>query len=355
MSLITAIPRVLSVAILVLFLLTSLNNVTFSQSAPKISVAVTLPYLASIVKAIGGDKVSVVYLIPPGVDPHDYEPPYSKLIDELRSASIVFMTGPSHLALESRIYSLKRSGLISSEVVDYRVYESYGLTLLKNPRTGTINPHGYIFSFSGIIAVAKAIYHELASVDPADSKYFKIRLDAYIQLLNNEKKVASETPHVNVALATPILMYAVKDLGLNLTFILLPSVEVEPSQSDINMLKNLIKNGKVSIFLISDIIRSKDPKIVSELKDNGINPVTIHVSKYVSMPEGIPIEISNSLRTFTPNIILSKGCPFGLTLLVSGLVAEASVIVLLLVLLYKWRKAVIEALCNKFAAGEQHE
>jgi len=54
---------------------------TFSSiaSASKLNVAVTLQPYAKIVEEIGGDRVSVITMIPPNADPHSYEPKPSVL------------------------------------------------------------------------------------------------------------------------------------------------------------------------------------------------------------------------------------------------------------------------------------
>ena len=48
-------------------------------SASKLNVAVTLQPYAKIVEEIGGDRVSVITMIPPNADPHSYEPKPSVL------------------------------------------------------------------------------------------------------------------------------------------------------------------------------------------------------------------------------------------------------------------------------------
>ncbi len=339
----------LALIISILISFSTPNNVVFSlDKSPAVKAAVTLPYLTHIVKAVGGDKVNVSALIPPGVDPHDYEPPYSQLIKALQSVDVVFMTGPSHLALEARIKELKSSGIFQGFVVDYTTYARFGLKLLANPKTGIPNPHGYLFSLNGLAAVAKAIAYTLSQIDPRDAEYYNARLKAYLYTLSSEEKtLKSALPPTRVILASPILQYAADDLGLNITYVILPDVSAEPTESDITTIKSLIIKNEADALLISDVIANRDPKLLNELNGLKLNIYIIPVSNLVDSPELIPAEIVTALHT---RVMRSVAQPTPLTpsILLAGVLAEAVVIAALTILLYKWRKAVIEALCKEF-------
>ncbi len=342
----------------IIFLLTvslvvSVTAQTLSAEGNVLNVAVTMPYLAHIVKAVGGDKVVVTYLIPPGVDPHDYEPPYTELVKELRSANLVVMTGPSHLALETRIKELREDGVFSGMVIDYRSFLRYGLTLLKNPRTGLINPHGYFFSYSGIEAIAKAVAAALSELDPSDRLYFTYRASSYVSLLESFRSTyASRIAHERVVLVSPVLQYVAEDLGLNVTYVLLPDPSVQPTQADLKELKSLVKTGEASAVLITDLEVGKNPKIIAELRNAGIAPVVIPVTSYVGAPDLIPSALALSLLSMptetegTPSVLQG-----GTSLMLGGIIAEAVIIIGLIILLFKWRKAVIETICKEFSVG----
>lgn len=63
-----------------------------SVSAAKLTVAVTLQPYANVVSEIGGDQLEVVTLLPPGADPHTFEPKPSTLKD-FAKASVYFSDG----------------------------------------------------------------------------------------------------------------------------------------------------------------------------------------------------------------------------------------------------------------------
>jgi zinc/manganese transport system substrate-binding protein len=63
-----------------------------SESAGVLKVVATTPQVADIVRQVGGESVDVTTLLPPGADPHDYEPKPSA-VRALSEAGIVFRSG----------------------------------------------------------------------------------------------------------------------------------------------------------------------------------------------------------------------------------------------------------------------
>ena len=80
-----------------------LAAVAFSQAhAAKLNVVTTTTMVTDMVKEIGGDRVKVVGLMGPGVDPHLYKPASGDVV-KLQRAKIIFYSG---LMLEGRMTDL---------------------------------------------------------------------------------------------------------------------------------------------------------------------------------------------------------------------------------------------------------
>ena len=58
----------------------------------KINVATTIAPLGDFVTAVGGDKVEVTVLVPPGAEPHTFEPTPSQMMD-VAKADLYVMNG----------------------------------------------------------------------------------------------------------------------------------------------------------------------------------------------------------------------------------------------------------------------
>ena len=343
------------VLLLIMAVTVSVRSVQTSASgaAGNIHVVVTSPSLLWVVKEVGGDLVSVVNVIPPGIDPHTYEPPPSQLVSVLKNADVVFITGPTHLPVESRIKELAREGVIRAIIIDYKDYVRHGLRILLNPRTGLPNPHGYLFSLTGLCAVARTVSDVLSSIDPAHATYFSVRADVLVQELTGELSTLRKTvPRgLRVGLAGPTLQYVAEELGLNVTFMLLPDVESEPSESDVTMLINAVKAHEVNAFLISDMVAAKNPRILALVQGLGIPVVLVPIAELSSTPQAIPPTLLGELRSLTQPGLVGKGieCPSSngrelLHELAVWLAAcEAVLILVLVAILNRYRRVMMNA------------
>ncbi len=317
---------------------------------PKVKVLTTISSLASIISRIGGEYVEVESLIPPGADPHNYEIPENVLVSKLKDADVVFMTGPSHIPLEEEIYELKKEGLINITIVDYVNYTREGLVLLKNPRTGLENPHGYFLTYSGIIPIARTASSTLIMLEPEHEDYFRCRLSSVMDDVKKEwETLRNRLPsNKSVAIMTPILQYIATDLGFNVKYLVIADVGVEPTQEDFAKLKSLYSRNEISVLLISDKALAQNPKLGKVIEDLGVPYVVIPVARIIDEPFAIPPSAFGTLGTsLTPTKSLMA---LNTAVLVSGIFIEASIIAGLLFLLYKWRKMVLE--CK--LGGEEH-
>ena len=75
-----------------LFLLVLVPAAVLFAGEDKITIAVSLQPYATLVKMVGGDRVNVVTLLPPGADPHNYEPKPA-IIKAFSLAEIYFTDG----------------------------------------------------------------------------------------------------------------------------------------------------------------------------------------------------------------------------------------------------------------------
>lgn len=258
-------------------------------------VAVTHPSLSAVVRAVGGERVRVVVLVPPGVDPHHYEPAPSELLALLRDARVVVSTGPSHLPIEERIEELHESGAYGWVLLTYRDYSARGLELLEVPGTGKVNPHGYFLSLRGLRAIALSLYEVLTGVDPEGAGYYERRLRdylGYLERLSEALESARERLGVlRAGLATPLLQYAVADAGLEVGYVVVPEhgIPIEIRQ----VLDALEAYGSsYDVLVVSDEELAEYRGMVEELARRSVRVAVVPVSALVeSSPELVPLAV----------------------------------------------------------------
>ncbi|MCD6428550.1 MAG: zinc ABC transporter substrate-binding protein [Desulfurococcales archaeon] len=285
------------------------QHLTYGSVGGKISIAVTAAPLAFVASFIGGDRVAVNLLIPAGVDPHHFEPSTTFLVSSLSNVSIVLMTGPSHLIIESRIDELARGGIVKAYIIDYRDYVRHGLTLLANPRTGKVNPHGYLFTYSGLLAAASALAEVLEEIDPEHKDYYLSRLQEFESMLLKDNQTVRELlpGSIRVALFTPILQYVISELGLRCTEVLLQEPEAELSESALKELISAYSSGKFDVLLLTDFMATKYSKVLELLKSNGIPYIVVPISSLENTPHLIPVVVAGALNSFKDSL-LNRGC-----------------------------------------------
>src|SRR5271168_888618 len=163
--------------------------------AARMRVITTTVYTASLAKTIGGDKVDVESLVPPGFNADNYSPRPQDLF-KIHRAKLFIMIG---LNLEDWARDVV-SAADNANLVKAEIY--HGIKLLDIPK-GTIdysfgdihpygNPHFQLDPEAGRI-MARNIHEALVTVDPADKDYFDKNLADFESKLNEaEKRWAAE-------------------------------------------------------------------------------------------------------------------------------------------------------------------
>jgi zinc transport system substrate-binding protein len=147
----------------------------------QVRVAATTPILADLVSAVGGDRVRVATVVPPGADPHTFEPTPA-LAKALSQTQLLFANG---LGLEPFLPRLKallpkgakvvllaegRKGLICEEEAHPGEKEDHA--------HGPCNPHLWLDP-TYALAYAETIAKELTRLDPAGQAQYRANLKRF--------------------------------------------------------------------------------------------------------------------------------------------------------------------------------
>ena len=131
-----------------------------------LSISVTIPPLAEMVEAIGGDHVRVTIILPPGADPHSYELTPSQLV-AISDADVVVAAG-SRLPFEDRLLE-SLTGIRPNLTV---VNASEGIALLDN------DPHYWLTPRNAKVMVDN-IASALCAKDSSRCGTYTANRDAY--------------------------------------------------------------------------------------------------------------------------------------------------------------------------------
>lgn len=148
-----------------------LLNPQINSSSSKINVMVTIPVQSEIVHMVGGEHVQVTVLVPPGADPHSYEPTPSQLI-ALSQAEIYFFIGSGlefELTWWSQILSVNPSIIL--------VNGSEGVNIING------DPHIWTSPLNMKI-MAENFYKAITILDPTHKKDYDSNLASYLNALD---------------------------------------------------------------------------------------------------------------------------------------------------------------------------
>ena len=176
-----------------------------------ITVAVSVVPQRAFVEAVGGDKVEVITMIPPGKSPENYEPS-PKLMASFSEADIFFsISVPAEEAYILPIVSRETKTVDLAAEVD-AVYPPEHIGEGRDP-------HIWL-SPKRVIVMVECIARELSALDPDNASFYKANAEKFIDELNildGEIKAAVEgVEHRSFIVYHPAFGYLAGDYGLTM-------------------------------------------------------------------------------------------------------------------------------------------
>lgn len=179
----------------VLFLLWTLSTLTTPASAA-VKVVATLPWIGSLAREIGKDKVTVNVLVKPNEDAHHIEAKPSMILTASK-ADVIMYNGldleVGYLPLivtqsrNSKIQPGQRGNLDCSRFVD-AIETPHGEI---DRSMGDVHPFGnphYHFSPRRVLSVAEGMADALSAIDPSGAAAYKANLSGFREKVRARQK-----------------------------------------------------------------------------------------------------------------------------------------------------------------------
>lgn len=251
---------------IILFLLSLIIiNSTFAQ---ELNVVVTYPYIGSIVKEIGGDKVNVFSLANGEWDPHTIVPKPS-FIAKLRNADLLIING-AQLEIGWLPQLLKQANNPKIQIGTSGLLDlSKHVDLIDVPSSisraqGDIHPDGnphFYLDFNNIPKIAEAITKILSNADLSNKEYYEKNDSIFFKKYN--KKLKEWREKLKPLSGTKIIEYhklfdyLIRRAELELVSTIEPVPGISPTSKHIESLEKLLSSNKVEMIL-QDVYHSKD-------------------------------------------------------------------------------------------------
>src|SRR5688500_4488533 len=172
---------VLVISVLLSACITSGRGSTLPIAERTVNVVTTTGMIADITKNIGGDRVQVIALMGPGVDPHLYKASEGDVL-RLQEADVIFYNG---LHLEAQMGDvLERLNEFGIKTV--AVTDQVDRSLLQSPPEfqGNYDPHVW-FDVSLWMKAVEQVRDTLVELDSSSASQYEANAEAYLTELED--------------------------------------------------------------------------------------------------------------------------------------------------------------------------
>lgn len=245
-------------------------------SGHKLKVVATFSVLGDFVHQIGGDKVDVVTIVPPGGDSHTFDPKPNQ-VAQIADADVIFEIGVDFEPWLNNMYDASGSKA-------KRVAVTSGMNLIAadkeqgvaNAKPGTYDPHVW-HDVNNAILIVQTIEKELSALDPANATTYQANAKSYLGQLDElntwvKQEVAKIPPdHRKLVTSHDTFAYFARAYGFQIigtAFGSLSTEQGEPSAKDVAKLINEIKSAHVPAIFAENV---SNPKLMQQIaKEAGV-------------------------------------------------------------------------------------
>lgn len=261
-----------------------------SEQPEKRIVAVTVLPQEAFVKAVAGDLVDVVTLVPPGASPENYQPTPKQMAD-LAEAVLYFTVGmpteatsilPGAASLNKNLHVVDLAQKVDS------IYPARYFDATEDPDHTGRDPHMWM-SPRRVVIMVEAIRDALTELDPTNASIYQSNAQSYIAQLKTLDEALtqafSKTENNKFIIMHPSLGYFADDY--NLTMVELEQGGKASSASHMEKVIDFAKLNNIHIVFYQTEFDSNQAKTLAAEIDGTTMPLDILSSDYINNMEKI--------------------------------------------------------------------
>jgi zinc transport system substrate-binding protein len=257
----------------------------------KLTVVTTLFPLYDFARTIGGDRADVTLLLPPGLEPHSYEPKPADVMKVNKADIFVFTNEYMEPWAKSFINGLPGANIT---IVD----TSKGVTLLKagpeeehegehgedHHHHGGMDPHIWL-DFANAQIMVDNIFSAMVAKDPANSDYYTARARAYeadLRKLDDEYKagLAGCSKRVFLHGGHYAFGYLARRYGLQYLSASAVNADAEPTPAKLAQLVNLMRANGLKYVYSEELLSTRSADTIA--KETGATVLLLHGAHNIS-------------------------------------------------------------------------
>ncbi|MGO0122303.1 metal ABC transporter substrate-binding protein [Desulfothermobacter acidiphilus] len=249
----------------------------------KLEVVATFFPLADFARQVGGDRVEVTCLVPPGVSVHDWEPSPGDLT-KIMQAKVFIYNGAGLEPWVSKVLPEYRGQVVEAvkgvKLLTFAA-EGGGAEARHQGEThthqhGTIDPHAWLDPVNAQQYV-RNIMEGLIAADPQGADYYRQRAEAYEKKLQEldqaYKSAAAHFRHHDIVVSHAAFGYLAQRYGLHQIPIAGLSPQAEPSPAKLAELVRLVKEKHIKYVFFES---TASPRVAETLaREAGVQALVL--------------------------------------------------------------------------------
>jgi zinc transport system substrate-binding protein len=276
------------------------------EGSGKVNVVATTVPLGHFTEMVGGDRVLVTVLVPPGTNLHTFEPSPSKLV-EVEDADLYVKNGAGLEIWMERIIQANEDMLV--------VDSSSGVDLMETTDSDdhghgahlgdhgvhedmlTADPHIWLSPKNGMIIVEN-ICEGLIEVDPENAELYRENRDDYLDKLasldGELNSTFSQTDGKEFIVLHPSWSYFARDYDLVQVPIL--ESEKEPGPRYLAEIVEVAREKNITTIFVDPNFNPKSAEIIAREIDGRVVPLDPLAENYIENMRHAGREIASSLE-----------------------------------------------------------
>jgi zinc transport system substrate-binding protein len=278
-----------NISVLALLLAVFLFSGCISQNevpSGKVMVAATIAPLGDFVKAVGGDRVAVTVIVPPGAEPHTFEPTPSQM-KGVAKADLYVMNGAGLEFWMDKVMAIKKNMIV--------VDSSNGVALIQESE-GEMDPHIWISLHNAAVQV-KNICSGLVEADPANKDYYTRNRDDYLQKLQSldtDLNRSFKLKKMKIFIVHhPAWTYFARDYGLE--EVPLMENEKEPGPKYLGQVIDLARKNNITTIFVEPEYNPKAAEVIGREMSANVVSLDPLAEKYLDNMGYAGREIAKSM------------------------------------------------------------
>jgi zinc transport system substrate-binding protein len=245
-------------------------------ASSNLSVAVGIPPLEEFARAVGGDQVRVSVILPPGADPHTFEPTPQQIVNVSR-VHLILAVG-SGLPFEDRLLQ----GLTGFQPAPKVVNLSEGIELIDQ------DPHDWL-SVTNARKMVNSTTDAFCAQDPVHCGTFSANRDIYLfRLQEADARIRATLAQARITsflVVHPAWGYFAREYGL--TEIAIEKEGKEPTASEVAQLIETARSEGIRVVFVEPQFSTREADILAAQLNGTVTVIDPLAQNYIDNLEQV--------------------------------------------------------------------